>query len=575
LFKILSALSLSLFVGVQAAHAMTDEASAIESGEVQKTKQESSTLRAPQEMAVSPTAKVSEKNNKIPSTRRDFLEIIRKSNEKLKLDPKSADAYLDLGYASGELGRWQDDLDYCNKSIDLNPDVAVAYAERAKAYSSLREDKKAMEDLDRAIKMDPNNSAFESHRGWIFGRRGEYEKAIEACTKSIAIWDGYSPAYFCRGRSYNRIGEHDKAIADLSKAIALYPNEVSDYYVDRAFAYLQKHDYANTLKDLVVAIRLDPNDRFALVYRGIALSKSGALTDAITDLNRAVELSSNDATALMNRAILFRLTREFESAMADLDKAQQLEPKNAIVARERGLTFLAMNKPEEAIAQFKVALQLDPDDQESSQRLNYASFLKTENTEGGLQRKTHGFLDVDVPRGFAVDPPSASMNTGQSLAEIVKAIRLSGPNMSSHLPSTQDFNRLLSRDCETFFQKSVGKPVRVEFELLRDLPTLSARYPLFYCWVKVYDGSVVVKEGGMRLEAINKTAFSVANFLSTDEIKADPGAVFKEYPLTIGIDMLFRAGVKPSDIRKFEQPLKVTKTMLMDFDGTIVSLTMQ
>ncbi len=425
-----------------------------------------STLPPPADMADTPDAKDIKKKSKIPTTRSDFLEIIRKAKEKLKVDPNSSDAYLDLGYASRNLDQYAADLEYTNKSIELNPDVAVAYAERAMAYSGLHQQEKALEDLDRAIKMDPNNSAFHSHRGWIFAKQKQYEKAIEACTKSIAIWAGYSPAFFCRGRCYLQLKEYDKAIADLTEAIKLFPNEVSDYYTDRAYAYLAKHDTANALKDLVVSIRIEPNERLAYIYKATALSKSGANDEAVVYLNHVIQNDPKDATALVNRAILYRVTREFDKALADLDRAQQIDSKLAAVYRERGLVLLNRNEATKAIAEFQKAVALDPDDTESLNRISYATFLEKRKT-GDTPDKASTSFYFDRPWG-----PS-SKGTVRLIPQVIT-------DMSANVPSNFDFDRVLKRDGEAYFQKTLEKPVKAEFESLRDMPTVGEKYPLYF-----------------------------------------------------------------------------------------------
>jgi tetratricopeptide (TPR) repeat protein len=504
-----------------------------------------------EEMSSSADSESIKKRSAIPISSRDFLDMIKKSTLVLEKDPKNAGAYLDLGYANRNLGNYKKDLEYCNKSIELDPNVAVAYGERALAYSGLDNYEKALADISQAIKLDENNSAFYSHRAWVFVHQKKFAEAVKECTRSIEIYADYSPAFYCRGRAYLELGQYQNAIADFTQAIKLFPNVLEGYYKSRAFAYMQLKQFPQALNDLLISLRIAPDDDVAFLYKGIALSKSGAQQDALNDLDKAIKLNPKNVSALSNRGILYRLAREFTKSLADLDAAIAVTPDSGILHRERGLTYLAMNEPEKAEADFTRASALDPDDYDSAYQLAYVKLrgkgdfkLAYDNSKD----KTVVVATKTKNVTFFLDTfPGTVTEQKAILAEIVKKVETFSP--TEHLPESDNFRPFLERDLTKYFRAKSAKPGQVEFELLRDVPTLTVSgKPAFYCWVKLKKGDEIIEEGPVRLEVADKKLFSVIDYLPVTTISADPTTVLKAFPAKIAVDILYRAKVKSTDI---------------------------
>ncbi len=510
---------------------------------------------APKDLPATAETEQIEKQSKIPTSERDFLNIIKKSIATLEKDPKDAGAYIDLAFANRNLDRYRKGLEYCNKAIELNADIPVAYGERALAYASLRQPEKALEDLERAIKLDPNNSAFYSNRGWIYTNQKLYAKAIEECTKSIKIYAGYSPAFYCRSRAYLATDRFEEAVSDLTAAIKLYPNQEADYYRDRAFAYIRLLEYAKALNDLVVAMRLHPNDQLAYVYKGIALSKSGAQEDAIKNLSSAIALDERNVSALKNRAVLFRITRDFDKSLSDLNAALKVAPQDDTVYGELGQTYLAMNELNKAAEQFAKAIALNPENKDYVELQARAQARKAPMaTKDGFRY----FVDEPIkifpdqkPEQKPDQKPEPKVDWKGMIARVRQA------KIAENLPVGDSFTQYLKRDLNNYFVEQTGKSVTTNYELLRDFPTLGPDgQPIFFCWCTIVQGDETLFAGAARVEAQNKSGFKVSNFLKVAEIAANPQAVLTVFPAPVSMDILLRAKVKLP-----KAPLDVTRPL--------------
>ncbi|MEZ4489679.1 MAG: hypothetical protein R3F51_18985 [Cyanobacteriota/Melainabacteria group bacterium] len=114
------------------------------------------------DMDVTPDQKTRQKKIHIPNTKREYEAIIAKAQERLKKNPNDAGAYIDMGYAYGNLLDSKKDIECCNKAIAIDPNIAVAYSRRASGYLMQRQFDKALADLDSLYR--PNNSAFHATR---------------------------------------------------------------------------------------------------------------------------------------------------------------------------------------------------------------------------------------------------------------------------------------------------------------------------------------------------------------------------------------------------------------------------
>jgi hypothetical protein len=107
-------------------------------------------------------------------------------------------------------------------------------------------------------------------------------------------------------------------------------------------------------------------------------------------------------------------------------------------------------------------------------------------------------------------------------------------HVEANVPEESQFTSLLTKDLNAYFETASTKPVSVKFELLRKVATQSGvAYPKFYAWVKVYAEGKLLKQGAVRLAAIDQTSFDVTNFLTAQAIQADPTKIESIFPAAL------------------------------------------
>ena len=158
----------------------------------------------------------------------------------------------------------------------------------------------------------------------------------------------------------------ERAADFFKQAIALEP----DYAAAHAglasvycvlFLNGQRRDIIEEAKDeTAAALRLDPNNSWALLNEaGLGLASWNWIkTD--TDLRRVLERNPNNADAEHVYAT-FLLTLDIpEAALAWDRRAGAVDPLAPIYRTDAGLDLRALGRDEEAIAEFRTALTLDP-----------------------------------------------------------------------------------------------------------------------------------------------------------------------------------------------------------------------
>ena len=108
---------------------------------------------------------------------------------------------------------------------------------------------------------------------------------------------------------------------------------------------------------------------------------------------------------------------------------------------------------------------------------------------------------------------------------------LAESHIKGNEPASSNFDTFLKRDLTAYFTTAVGKPVSVDYELLRNGPAQSGvSYPKYYLWVKIRNGTVVVNEGAVRVAAIEKQKFDVTHFLPVESMKRGKEQIYLVFP---------------------------------------------
>lgn len=138
----------------------------------------------------------------------------------------------------------------------------------------------------------------------------------------------------------------------------------------------------------------------------------------------------------------------------------------------------------------------------------------------------------------------------QSISRIEAERRIAALHAShieANVPDESEFSRFLERDLNAYFaSRGVSDPA-IQFELLRQGPTQSGiAYPKFYLWVQVSSGRDQLTAGAVRVAAVQREHFQITDWLTAEEIRADPHRLGSIFPAALVDAIRERAGLGTS-----------------------------
>lgn len=153
--------------------------------------------------------------------------------------------------------------------------------------------------------------------------------------------------YFTRGHDHFLDGQFDLAEADFDRAVKLDPRD-QEALVYRAEARFSLGHWEAALADAERACQLDEGDLEARRVRGMARVALENYTDGVADLDAALGTNSDDLDGLFYRGLARAQTGQFQAAIHDLTRVIELDPDDAEAYSERGHCFEAIGNSQAA-----------------------------------------------------------------------------------------------------------------------------------------------------------------------------------------------------------------------------------
>ena len=242
--------------------------------------------------------------------------------------------YSALGAALRETGRFGESLNAFEASLELNPDDPVIVA--AAAIVAALAGKRAKSRLHtRTARHMGASDALDLHL--------EFANAIRAQIPGPEL---------TRGRSPN--------MEALDAAIKRDPADATAHLY-RGMLHFERGDDGLAIADMDEALRLDPENAVALYIRGTVHGHLKQHDRVVNDMTKEIGIEPGNADAWYYRGLAYADLDELALAIDDLSEVIRLEPGNADAYRVRGDCHRFRGECDLAIADFNAALDLDPE----------------------------------------------------------------------------------------------------------------------------------------------------------------------------------------------------------------------
>jgi tetratricopeptide (TPR) repeat protein len=144
-----------------------------------------------------------------PAAQQTDLEILR---DKIKANPKDADALYSLADLYDRSNMYQEEIDLLQKVVALKPDMGYAYLRLGNAYNRLAQYQNAVNSYQKARKYMPKNPVVYNNIAISYGHLGKTDNEIESLKKAISLRPQYASARFNLGMAFLKKGARSEAL---------------------------------------------------------------------------------------------------------------------------------------------------------------------------------------------------------------------------------------------------------------------------------------------------------------------------------------------------------------------------
>ncbi len=159
-----------------------------------------------------------------------------------------------------------------------------------------------------------------------------------------------------------RLEKFDQAIKIYSELINNNNYESnSNIFYSRGISYERINEWRKAEKDLIKALKLNPEDAYILNYLAYSwLDRETNIAKALELLKKAVEIKPTDAYIIDSLGWAFFLANKTDESIYFLEKAVSILPDDATLNDHLGDAYWKAGRINEALSQWKRVLILDP-----------------------------------------------------------------------------------------------------------------------------------------------------------------------------------------------------------------------
>jgi DNA-binding winged helix-turn-helix (wHTH) protein/Tfp pilus assembly protein PilF len=149
------------------------------------------------------------------------LLALRAATRAVQLDPKSAEGYTALGYASMHEMDWARAEDALRRAIDADPQYSLAHQTYASYLATQKRFDAAIAEARRAVELEPASLRARQIYGWMLYFDRRYSAALDEFRTIAQMDPHYAFAHFRIGQVLIVMGRAAGAISELQAAIAM------------------------------------------------------------------------------------------------------------------------------------------------------------------------------------------------------------------------------------------------------------------------------------------------------------------------------------------------------------------
>jgi tetratricopeptide (TPR) repeat protein len=145
---------------------------------------------------------------------------------------KDARSYYTIGQNAMKAENYEDAIKYFSKSVKIDPKFAFAWDNLGICNRKAGKYKDAIEAYNKSLELDPKGITALQNLPATYIYTEEYDKAVESYKKLMTVYPEDPEAYYGLGQVYSNIKDFEKALDYMCKAYNVYVKIGSPYRTD-------------------------------------------------------------------------------------------------------------------------------------------------------------------------------------------------------------------------------------------------------------------------------------------------------------------------------------------------------
>jgi len=264
-----------------------------------------------------------------------------------------------LGVSQLDCALYEEASRTLERAIAVDPGSAEAHSNLGFAYFKLRRYDEARRVQEKALALNPHFPMAQTNLGNTLMRLGLCDEAIEAHDRAIRMKPDYADAYCNRGMAELILKRYEVAAHSFGCALSFRPNHV-EALTGKGLASIELRRFEEAEVLLSTALAIKPDQPLALAYRGRIHLDLGRLAEAEADFEVALALSPDLELAWRWRAQTAMLAGDQAKAMMACRQLVELNPRCAIGLTLSGACLTLQGETTAAIEHFNRAIEIKP-----------------------------------------------------------------------------------------------------------------------------------------------------------------------------------------------------------------------
>jgi len=273
----------------------------------------------------------------------------------VKLDPRSAEAQSNLGFALYMLGRYPTAIAQFRRALELAPHLDRTQVLLALSYFDSGDLEHAVPLLEKVYQTRKDDPIVVAHLGLAYLRQDKDDKALALLTRWAELEPNSPDALYFKGKASVYVASD--SFDQLSKAA---PDSYRMFQL-RAEMLRQQGLTPAAINEYKKAITQKP-DATGLHYAlGTVYREAGRPEEALAEFNEELKISPNDAMTKYLIGDIYLGQNKLQDAEQYLEQALEIQPQLADAQFDLAKTYHSQGKTDEAIKLLKAVAVSEPD----------------------------------------------------------------------------------------------------------------------------------------------------------------------------------------------------------------------